>query len=123
MPKLLVLSLLLVFSTPVFAKPASVPCSELWAAVTDTLSDHGNYTINAIDDAQMKASFVVVGSLFRAVNSLYLKDKGHGCDLEVRMGFTGNEDESALRSRVRRAVAKRMAAKPTTTVSPGGAGG
>lgn len=123
MSRLLSLFLLFVLATPAFAKPFPLPCSELWGAVTDTLGNPGNYAINSFDDSQMKASFIVVGSLFPAVNSLFLKSKGNGCELEIRMGFTGNDDGTALRSRVRRAVAKRMAAKPTPPAPAAGAGG
>jgi len=120
--RLLPLSLLIVLAAPAFAKPYPLPCSELWSAVADTLDNPGNYTIVAIDKEQMKASFVVVGALYPVSNAVFLKPKGNGCDLETRMGFTGNDDGGTFRSRVNRAVAKRKAANQHMPVSSGGEG-
>jgi hypothetical protein len=122
MSRLSLLFLFLALAAPVFAKPYPIPCSELWSAVTDTLGDQGNYTILAADNVMMKASFIVVGSVFPADNTVFLKPKGNGCELELRMGFTGNDDDYALRSRVKRAVARRKAAKPPAPKSSTGAG-
>jgi hypothetical protein len=122
MSRLSLLSLFLALAAPAFAKPYPLPCSDLWSAVTDTLGDPGNYTIVAIDNEQMKASFIVVGSLYPVGNTVFLKPKGNGCELETRMGFTGNDDGATLRSRVNRAVAKRKAANQPTPASSGGEG-
>ena len=119
--RLSLLSLFLALATPAFAKPYSLPCSDLWSAVTDTLGNPGNYKILASDNEPMKASFIVVGSLYPVVNAVFLKPKGNGCELEIRMGFTGNDDEGALRSQVNRAVAKRKAANQPKPASSGGA--
>lgn len=122
MSRLSLLSLFLALAAPAFAKPYPLPCSDLWSAVTDTLGNRGNYIIAAIDNEQMKASFSVVGSLYPAGNAVFLKPKGNGCELEIKMGFTGNDDGDALRSRVNRAVAKWKAAKRSTPAASGGAG-
>jgi len=106
------LSLAFLLAAPAFAKPYPLPCSDLWSAVTDALGNTGNYKIIAADDEQMKASFIVIGALYPGINALNLKPRDNGCDLQIRMGFTGNDDEGALRSRVNHAVAKRKAAKP-----------
>ena len=107
-----IFSLLLALAPSAFAKPFPMPCSDLWAAVTDTLGEAGNYKIIAIDDEQMKASFLVVGALYPASNVLSLKPKGNGCELQIKMGFTGNDnDDWALWRRVNRAVAKQKEAK------------
>jgi hypothetical protein len=97
---------------PAFAKPYPLPCNDLWSAVTDVLGNTGNYKIVAVDEEQMKASFIVIGALYPGINAMNLKSKDNGCDLQIRMGFTGNDDEGLLRSRVNHAVAKRKAAKP-----------
>jgi hypothetical protein len=121
MSRLSLLSLLLVLATPAFAKPHPLPCSDLWSAVTDTLGNQANYSIIATEDEQMKASFIVVGSLYPGRGVVSLKPKKDGCELEINMGFTGIDDEFALRSRVNRALTKKKAAKPPSPST--GAGG
>ena len=120
MARSLVFILLLALATPAFAKPYPIPCSDLWSAVTDTLGNQGNYKIVATDYEEMKSSFIVVGALYPAVNALFLKPQGNGCGLQVKRGFTGNDDESALRGRVNRALAKRTAAIPSAPAKPAG---
>lgn len=120
MARLSILSLLLVLAAPVFAKPYPLPCKDLWSAVTDTLSNAGNYKIIGSDDEQMKASFIVVGD--PGMNAVFLKPKDNGCELQIKMSFTGNDDEGALRSRVNHTIAKRKAAKPLPPAPSAGAG-
>ena len=107
------LALLFLLAMPAFAKPYPNPCNDLWSAVTDTLNNPGHYKIIAADDEQMKASFVVVGSLFPGTHFLSLKRKDNGCELQTRMAFTGTDEDYALRRRINHAVAKRKAAKPS----------
>jgi hypothetical protein len=111
MARSLVFILLLGLATPTFAKSHPIPCDDLWNAVADTLANAGNYKIVATDYEQMKSSFIVVGALYPGINAIFLKPKGEGCELQIKMGFTGNDDESALRGRVNRAIAKQRAAK------------
>lgn len=111
---------LLVLAPQAFAKPYPLPCSDLWSAVTDTLGNAGNYKIVANDNGQMKASFIVVGALYPGVNALLLKPRDNGCELQIRMSFTGNDDETALRGRVNRALSKRKAARPAPPVPSAG---
>jgi hypothetical protein len=120
-----VFCLLLVLAMPsALAKPFPMPCSDLWSAVTDTLGDAGNYKIVAIDDEQMRVSFLVVGALYPAGNVVSLKAKGNGCELQIKMGFTGNNDDDwALWRRINRAVAKQNAAKKRQPASSTGKGG
>jgi hypothetical protein len=120
MARSLVFILLLFLAAPAFAKPYPAPCSDLWSAVTDTLGNAGNYKIVATDTEEMKASFIVVGALYPGVNALFLKPKGNGCELQIKMGFTGNDDESALRGRVNHALTKLRAAKPSAPAKPAG---
>jgi hypothetical protein len=122
MSRLSLLPLLLVFAAPVFAKPYPLPCKDLWSAVTDTLSNPGNYKIIGTDDEQMKASFIVVGALYPGMNAVFLRPKDNGCELQIKMSFTGNDDEGALRSRVNHTIAKRKAAKPVPPAPTAGAG-
>ena len=113
MSRFSLLPLLLVLVAPAFAKPVPVSCSDLYSAVTETLGNPGNYAILSVSEKQMKASFIVLGAVFPANNYLSLKPKHDGCDLQVRMGFTGNDDGYALRRRVNRALTKMRAAKPS----------
>jgi hypothetical protein len=111
MSRFSLLSLFLLLPAPAFAKPYPLPCREVWSAVTDTLGNMGNYRIIGTDNEQMRASFIVFGALYPGVHAVFLKPKGNGCELEVKMGFTGNDDEGALRNRVNRTL-KRKATKP-----------
>ncbi len=49
-----------------------VPCSELWAAVKDTLRNSGNYGIVSTDEAGMTASYTVGNTLRQRANSVVL---------------------------------------------------
>lgn len=106
---------LLLFSLtiPAFAgtPKAPLPCSELWPAVKATLGNGKNYIVVAMDSEEMKANFVVKGALYPQMNLVQLKDKKKGCDLDLRIGFTGADDEGAFRTRVHRAYKKMTAAK------------
>jgi len=112
MLRVLLVSLFLASSVQAFGKPYPLPCSDVWDAVKYTLENKDNYRIVAMDSSQMRASFIVVGSLYPGVHAVFLKTRGNGCDMEVKMGFTGNDDEGALRNRVNHALAKRKATKP-----------
>ncbi len=113
--------LLFLPTIPAFAgtPKAPLPCSELWPAVKATLGNGKNYIVEAMDSEEMKANFVVKGALYPQMNLVQLKDKKKGCDLELRIGFTGADDEAAFRSRVRRAFKKMTAAKVATAGDTG----
>ena len=119
------LNLLFLLAVPAFAKPHNekqpVGCSDLWAAVTESLGDSQNYKVVALDNDEMKANFIVVGGLYSTVNLVQLKPRQSGCDLQLRLGFTGSDDEGAFRSRVKRALKKLAAAKPSAQPVSGGA--
>lgn len=123
MARSLLLFLLFALTVPAFAKPRHakqpVSCRDLWTAVTETLGNAGNYTIAAINNEEMKANFSVVGALFPQMNMVRLKPRETGCDLQLRIGFTGNDDDGAFRSRVSRSLKKVNAAK---AAAPSGAG-
>lgn len=113
--------LLFILTIPAFAgtPKAPVPCSDLWPAVKTTLGNGKNYIVVAMDSEEMKANFVVKGALYPQMNLVQLKDKKKGCDLELRIGFTGADDEAAFRSRVRRVFKKMTAAKVATAGNTG----
>ncbi len=118
MARLCLLIPLLALAIPAFAKPHNerqpISCDELWAAVTDTLGDTHNYRISALDSEQMRANFIVVGAVFAATNTVQLKPHTSGCEMQLRIGFTGADDESTFRSRIKRALKKLDAGKADT---------
>jgi hypothetical protein len=115
MGRSLLLVLLFAVTHPALAKPhrekPPVPCSHLWPAVTETLANPGNYKVVGMNQEEFKANFIVVGALFPATHLVQLKPREGGCDLKIRMGFTGADDEGAFRNRVSRALKKLNAAK------------
>ena len=117
------LILLFAAALPTVAKPHNpkqpIPCSELWPAVTGTLGNSSDYTIVALDNEDMRANFVVVGARFPQMNRVQLKARNGGCDLQLRIGFTGNDEEGAFRNRVNRALKKLTAAKAAAHPEPG----
>jgi hypothetical protein len=110
-------ALLLILAVPAFARSHQskppIPCSDVWNAVTVTLADSSNYTLIATDSSQLKAVFSVFGARYPQINSVRLKPRNGSCELQIRMGFTGCDDEWAFRRRVNRSLSKLEAAKPT----------
>jgi len=115
MTRCFLLILLCSLTVPASAKTRNekqpVPCIDLWTAVTETLGNAGNYKVLARDNDEMKANFIVVGALFTQMNMVQLKPRESGCDLRLRIGFSGGDDEGAFRSRVSRALKKLNAAR------------
>jgi len=115
MTRCFLLILLCSLTVPASAKTRNekqpVPCIDLWTAVTETLGNAGNYKVLARYNDEMKANFIVVGALFTQMNMVQLKPRESGCDLRLRIGFSGGDDEGAFRSRVSRALKKLNAAK------------
>jgi hypothetical protein len=125
MTRFVLLSFVLVLTIPAFAKSHNpkqpVACTDLWPAVTATLANEKNYKVVAMDSDEMKADFIVTGSLYPAMNLVQLKEKKRGCDLELRVGFTGADDEAAFRTRVSRAFKVLTAAKASAAQTNSGA--
>ena len=115
MARLLLLTLLFALAVPAFAKPHNekqpIPCSDLWTAVTETLGNDGNYKVVARDNDELRANFIVVGALFSSMNRVQLKPRESGCDMQLRIGFSGGDEEGAFRNRVARSLKKFNAAK------------
>lgn len=66
---------------------SKVRCSQLWAAVKDTLKNSGKYGIISIDSEEMTASYNIGGNLTgKRINSAMLnsKDDGASCELQVQ---------------------------------------
>ncbi len=101
----------------------SQPCSDLWAAVKDTISNPGNYTIQGTpDDARMTASYNVKhavhlsisGAVAQRTNVVTLVSNGTGCEMQVESSFSGlsHDDAGDFKKRVDESLAKLNAAKP-----------
>jgi len=125
MMKLAVVVLMsLTLAVPAFGKTHTdsypIPCSELWAAVKDTIRNSGNYGIIAIDNSEMTASYNVGGTLRQRSNSVALNAKGTGCDMQVTSTYRGlaHDDAGDFKTRVDESLAKLKAAKPPEPVKP-----
>lgn len=116
MARSLLLILLFALTVAAYAKPRhekpAISCTDLWPAVTETLADASNYKIMAQNNEAMRANFIVVGALFPNANTVQLKPRdAAGCELQLRIGFTGADDEAAFRTRVKRTLRKLDAAR------------
>ena len=114
----------LIFVVPSFGNTHKdtypVPCSELWAAVRDTLKSSGNYGIIASDDNAMTASYTVGYSARRGMNSVALHPQGTGCEMQVDSAYRGlmHDDAGDFKKRVDESLAKLKAAQPSEPAKP-----
>ena len=91
-------------------------CSDIWAAVKDTLGNPENYTIKIADESRMTASYDVkhsahvsiTGALRQRANTVSLKSNGTGCQMEVQSNYSGFEhnDAADFVKRVKESLAK-----------------
>jgi hypothetical protein len=111
---------------PVFGKTYknsySVPCGQVWTGVKATLANADNYTVDEMDDAQMKATYDVKhqahvnvsGALLQRKNKVSLLPKGSGCEMDVVSNYSGWEhnDQGDFKQRVDEAMANMNATPP-----------
>ena len=116
--------ILLIVSLPALGKTYKStypdPCSQLWGAVKDTLSNPNNYTVTETDDAKMHADYDVKhaahvdisGALLQRKNHVTLVPKGAGCEMQVVSNYSGWEhnDQSDFKTRVDESLTKVKAA-------------
>jgi len=105
-----------------------VPCSEVWGAVKDTLSNPENYSVVESDDTQMTASYNVkhsahvniTGAVLQRTNHVTLVSKGTVCEMQVVSNYSGWEhnDKGDFRNRVDESLAKLKAATPPQPAKP-----
>ena len=105
-----------------------VPCSELWAAVKDTLGNPANYSIVTTDNTQMTASYDVkhavhtsiTGAAMQQTNTVALTPQGTGCGMTVHSSYSGwnHNDAGDFKKRVDESLAKLQAAKPADPAKP-----
>jgi hypothetical protein len=103
-------------------------CSEIWAAVKDTLGNPENYTIKIADESRMTASYSVkhsahvtlTGALRQRPNTVSLNSKGTGCEMEVQSNYSGFEHNDAgdFIKRVNEFLAKRNGAAASEGAKP-----
>jgi hypothetical protein len=105
-----------------------IPCSELWVAVKDTLSNPNNYTVVKDDADKMTATYkvkhnvhvTVTGALLQRNNKVTLVPKDTGCEMQVTSNYSGieHDDQGDSQKRVDDSLAKTKAAKPPDPEKP-----
>jgi hypothetical protein len=103
-------------------------CSEVWAAVKDTLGNPENYTVKLTDEARMTASYTVkhavhvsiTGALRQRPNQVSLSSKGTGCEAQVQSNYSGFEHNDAgdFTKRVNESLAKLKGSAPSEPAKP-----
>jgi hypothetical protein len=105
-----------------------VPCSEVWGAVKDTLSNPENYTVVESDNTQMTASYHVkhavhvnvTGAILQRTNHVTLVSNGAACQMRVVSNFSGWEhnDREDFKKRVDEFLTKLKAAGASQPTKP-----
>lgn len=105
-----------------------VPCSEVWVAVKDTLSNPENYVVEQSDDTAMKAAYKVKhsvhanvsGAVLQRTNHVTLVAKGKGCEMQVGSNYSGweHDDKGDFKKRVDEFLAKPKASTPSEPAKP-----
>jgi hypothetical protein len=122
----------LALALPAFGKTYKntypVPCSEVWGAVKDTLSNAENYSVAESDDARMTASYgvkhaahvSVTGAILQRTNHVTLVSKGTVCEMQVVSNFSGWEhnDKGDFRKRVDESLARLKGATSSQPAKP-----
>jgi len=131
--RLVVVALLsLALALPAFGKTYKStypdPCSQMWTAVKDTLSNADNYAVEKSDDAQMTASYQVKhsahvnvsGALLQRTNKVTLVSEGTGCQMQVVSNYSGweHDDNGDFKQRVDASLAKLKDAKAAEAAKP-----
>jgi hypothetical protein len=122
----------LVLVLPAFGKTYKstypVPCSDVWSAVKDTLSNLENYSVDESDDAQMTAAYkvkhaahvTITGAALQRTNHVALVSKGTECEMRVGSNYSGfeHDDKGDFKKRVDDSLAKLKAAPPSQPAKP-----
>jgi hypothetical protein len=106
----------------------TVPCSQVWDAVKNTLSNQENYAGVKSDDAHLTADyspkhsvhFDVSGVILQRTNHVTLIAVAEGCDMNVVSNYSGwgHEDQGDFKKRVDEALAKPKSATPAEPATP-----
>ncbi|HUI84817.1 MAG TPA: hypothetical protein VL240_11360 [Candidatus Binatia bacterium] len=114
----------LIVAVPAFGKTHndtySVPCSQLWDAVQETVKNSGYYTPVVLDNAQMTSAFNISGAIHSRTISVRLEPKGTNCEMQTQTSFSGvfQNDAGDFKSRVDHALAKLKASQPSEPARP-----
>jgi len=127
------LALLLLFALPALGASHetaySNPCSELWPAVKDVISNPESYKLVSSDDAKWTAFYdvkhkvhlSVSGAVAQKTNRVTLVTQGTGCQMQVISSFSGltHDDHGDFVKRVNEVLAKQQgASKPVEAAKP-----
>jgi hypothetical protein len=122
----------LALALPAFGKTYKntypVPCSQVWAAVKDTLGNADNYDVTESDDTQMKAAYrvkhaahvTITGAALQRTNHVTLVSKGAVCEMQVGSNYSGfeHDDKGDFRKRVDESLAKLQGTKSAEPAQP-----
>jgi hypothetical protein len=105
-----------------------IPCSDLWPAVKDTLSNPENYTVVKNDDVKMTSSYkvkhnvhvTITGALLQRDNKVTLVTKGTNCEMQVVSNYSGfeHDDRGDFKKRVDDSLANLKAKKTAEAPKP-----
>jgi len=116
----------LALALPAFGKTSKntypAPCSDLWGAVKDVLSNAENYNVEESNDTLMTAAYkvkhsvhvTITGAALQRTNHVALVSKGTECEMQVKSNYSGfeHDDSGDFRKRVEESFAKLKAPKP-----------
>jgi hypothetical protein len=105
-----------------------IPCSDLWAAAKDTLSNPDNYTVVKSEDGKMTATYkvkhtahvTITGAVLQRNNKVTLVTKGTSCEMQVVSNYSGfeHDDRGDFKKRVDESLAKLKAKKSPEPPKP-----
>ena len=105
-----------------------VPCSEVWPAVKDALSNPDNYKDVQSDDTKMTADYnvkhsihwSVIGAVNQGKNHVSLVPIGTTCQMSVVSMYSGlaHNDQGDFKKRVEESMAKLKAAPASQPAKP-----
>ncbi|MGD1216357.1 MAG: hypothetical protein ABR861_15360 [Terriglobales bacterium] len=124
--------MLLALALPAFGKTSKntypAPCSELWGAVKDVLSNAENYNVEESNDTLMTASYkvkhavhvTITGAALGRTNHVALVSKGTECEMQVKSNYSGfeHDDSGDFRKRVEESFAQLKGSKPSEPAKP-----
>ena len=122
----------LALALPAFGKTSKntypAPCSDMWSAVKDVLSNAENYNVEESNDTLMTATYkvkhaahvTVTGALTQRANHVALVSKGAECEMQVKSNYSGfeHDDSGDFRKRVEESFAKLKGSKPAEPANP-----
>ena len=121
-----VVLLSLALALPAFGKTSKntypAPCSEVWGAVKDVLSNAENYNVEESNDTLMTAAYkvkhsvhvTITGAALQRTNHVALVSRGTECEMQVKSNYSGfeHDDSGDFRKRVEESFAKLKGSKP-----------